>query len=460
MKRVMFLLITMVLLSSSAFAGSFVSGSTGVDGAFNPTTNTELQMPANGIFNFTTVNIPAGVTVTFKKNDANTPVYILATGDVTIVGSFNVDGKSGNAQYPGKGGPGGFDGGFGGVGSGGTGLGSGAGKQAVLGGSYPYGNGGGGAGFGTGGGSGQYCGCGGSAGGAGGTYGNSTLMPLIGGSGGGGGAGTWQACTGGAGGGGGGAILIASSATITVTGAINANGSGGRDSIVNDWCTGSGGGGSGGAIRLIANVIAGNGTISAAGAGGGYNGHDGGSGGLGRIRLETNSMVRTSGTNPAYVAGWPTTVFVANIPTIKITSIGGIAVPESPSGTFGTPDVMLPVTTTNPVAVGVSATNIPVGTTVAITSVPEYGSAVSATSTGLSGTFASSTATANMSISVNYKCILTATATFTVQTAMFYDGEKIEKVRVASKIGGDSEVVYITEKGREIPAEKLMASIK
>jgi len=57
----------MVLLSSSAFAGSFVSGSTGVDGAFNPTTNTELQMPANGIFNFTTVNIPAGVTVTFKK---------------------------------------------------------------------------------------------------------------------------------------------------------------------------------------------------------------------------------------------------------------------------------------------------------------------------------------------------------------------------------------------------------
>jgi hypothetical protein len=47
-----------------------------------PTENTILQLPSDGVFNFTTVDIPAGVTVTFSKNTTNTPVYILATGDV------------------------------------------------------------------------------------------------------------------------------------------------------------------------------------------------------------------------------------------------------------------------------------------------------------------------------------------------------------------------------------------
>ncbi|MFA4830267.1 MAG: hypothetical protein WC855_04345 [Thermodesulfovibrionales bacterium] len=42
---------------------------------------------------------------------------------------------------------------------------------------------------------------------------------------------------------------------------------------------------------------------------------------------------------------------------------------------------------------------------------------------------------------------------------MFYDGEKIEKVRVASNIGNASEVTCITESGKEIPAEKLMAKL-
>ena len=72
------------LVPTPTFA--FNSGSTGADGAFNPTTNTSLQMPASGVFNFTTVNIPFGVTVTFIRNAANTPVVILASGNVTITG--------------------------------------------------------------------------------------------------------------------------------------------------------------------------------------------------------------------------------------------------------------------------------------------------------------------------------------------------------------------------------------
>ena len=48
--------------------GSFSSGSTGADGAFNPTQSQTLQLPESGVFNFTTINIPAGVTIRFGRN--------------------------------------------------------------------------------------------------------------------------------------------------------------------------------------------------------------------------------------------------------------------------------------------------------------------------------------------------------------------------------------------------------
>ena len=75
-------------------AWSFTSGSTGADGPFNPTINTAVQLPPSGVLNYTTVNIPTGVTVTFLKNATNTPAVILATSDVTIAGSINFNGKN------------------------------------------------------------------------------------------------------------------------------------------------------------------------------------------------------------------------------------------------------------------------------------------------------------------------------------------------------------------------------
>src|SRR3989304_1149591 len=68
-------------------AQSFSSGSTGADGAFTPTGNTTRTLPPSGVFNFTTVNVPAGVTVTFTRNATNTPVTLLATGAVTVAGT-------------------------------------------------------------------------------------------------------------------------------------------------------------------------------------------------------------------------------------------------------------------------------------------------------------------------------------------------------------------------------------
>jgi hypothetical protein len=80
------------LVGGAAMAQTFNSGSTGADGALNPAANTTLALPASGVFNYTTVTIPAGVTVT--PNAGNTPVTILASGNVTIAGTIDVSGSA------------------------------------------------------------------------------------------------------------------------------------------------------------------------------------------------------------------------------------------------------------------------------------------------------------------------------------------------------------------------------
>ncbi len=467
-RRLIFIIaVALTFLGGYSLAHAFSSGSTGALGPFNPTTNTEVELPADGILNYTTVNIPTGVTVTFKKNAANTPVYLLATGDVTIAGTISVNGADGNGMWPGKGGPGGFDGGLGGTINtpGGKGFGPGGGNPGAVSTNsttYPSGSGGGGGGFSTSGGNGANNGTYAAGGTGGGTYGNTKIIPMIGGSGGGGGAGSASTTPanqhrGGAGAGGSGSILIASSGTITISGSITANG--GKAGNSSGSYGGGGGGGSGGAIKLMADTIAGEGTISVSGGAGGTGGlAGGGAGGTGMIRFEANTITRVANTTPQYTYSYPGTVFVTNVPTLKITAVGGLNVPANPTGRYGSPDVTLPPTTTNPVTVNISATNIPVGTTVTVTSAPEYGPSSSASGT-LSGTDTSSSASISITLSTTYQSILTASATFTIQTAMYWDEERIEKVRIASTVGGASETVYITETGREIKSAELMAKM-
>src|SRR5687768_5366568 len=96
-------------------AQSFNSGSTGAYGPINVTADTTLIPPPDGVFHCTTINIATGTKLKFQRNSLNTPIYLLATGNVTIAGEVNLDGSSGeNDPTPGRGGPGGFDGGFGG----------------------------------------------------------------------------------------------------------------------------------------------------------------------------------------------------------------------------------------------------------------------------------------------------------------------------------------------------------
>lgn len=441
--------------TGSAFAQAFDSGSTGADGAFNPTCTptpctVTVPLPETGVFNFTTINIPTGVTVKFTRNATNTPVTMFASGNVTIAGTVDLNGGAGASGTSGTtigpnggvGGPGGFDGGDGGDGiittGGGAGLGPGGGGGGISGNSS-----GAGGGFALAGSSGTG---GVPAGGA--AYGTPSLLPLIGGSGGGGGAVTSFGMTGGGGGGGGGAVLIASSGTLTFTGTLAAQGGTSGYSPYGAH----GGGGSGGAVRLVATTITGSGGSISVSGGYGYLL----SGSVGRIRIEAFTSTATINLTQTSSIAQPGVLALPNGLGLAITSVAGVATPTSPTGSFATPDITLPADTANPMTITLAASNIPLGTTVTVTVKPIDGSATTATSTPLGGTLEASTATASLTIATNQPSVISASATFTVAalpgaTPVYADGEKVERVRVAAILGGRSQVAYITASGRELP---------
>ena len=463
---------------------SFDSGSTGADGAFSPTVDTTLNMPADGIFNFTVVTIPSGVTVKFNKNSVNTPVTFLVSGDVTIDGVIDIrggdstevgaagDGNQGDDGLPGIGGPGGFDGGRGGapdsaIGS--AGLGPGAGNQSrgvnTTSSASGTGCGGSGAGYLNAGSNSQtftnsnstsFCDTNNERALGGQSYGVETLLPLIGGSGG-GGASAGDGFAGSGGGGGGGAILIAASGTVTVNGAINANG-GRSGNSAGSLAGGTGGGGSGGAIRIIATTLTGEGAITANGGSIGTitpnsGGSQGGAGSPGRIRLEADIYTRTAATSPAFSFAVPQDIFVAGLPNLRITSVAGIAVPASPTGDE---DVVLPETTPNPVTVEFATTGVPVGNTVDLTVTPSSGPVVTVTSPAITGTEAAGVTSVSVDIP-DGPSVLSAEVSFTVTVAMneqfdysrFAKGEPVKRIRLSVDPTLGSLTTLITAAGNE-----------
>lgn len=92
------------------------TGSDGHDGALNPTSNRVINMAdhPDGIYHYTSVNIPANVTVTFIPNAKNTPVVWLVQGSAVIAGTVSFSGLDSSSATGGKGGPGGYAGGTGG----------------------------------------------------------------------------------------------------------------------------------------------------------------------------------------------------------------------------------------------------------------------------------------------------------------------------------------------------------
>ncbi len=346
-----------VALGSLVASAALNVPSDGSDGVLNITANTEIDLSqavtgtwsddnsANAgkgiydplkwavVFKYSSVTIAAGATVTFKNHPSRAPVVWLVSGDATINGTVSLDGQ-GFVVSPAlaEPGPGGFRGGQGYFAFGataGAGFGPGGGKIPAW---YALGAGGS---YGS---PGEY----GPA-----TYGNPSLIPLVGGSGGGGeSTGSYADSPYISGGGGGGAILVASGGNLTVSGEIRANGG----TAHQGYDTGSG---SGGGIRLIGHTLSGSGIVQALGGVGRL------PGGLGRIRLE-----RVDNTSTLQVTPDPSIVPLAdgstpqlwmpdNGPTVRIVSIGGKAPPDDPRAEFGAigADVVLPQVTTTPVVI-------------------------------------------------------------------------------------------------------------
>jgi len=456
-----------LLFAASSVRAQFSSGSTGADGALNPTSNVTITLPPSGVLNYTTINIPQNVVVRFTRNALNTPVTILAQGNVSITGQLLVAGDSSNGRLAGLGGPGGFRGGIGGTyldspgGTAGDGPGGGSGGSSSV--TNGVG-GGGGAGFFQKGLDGKSFN--GGTGGQGGVrYGTKTLLPLIGGSGGGGGGVNANSQNlGGGGGGGGGAILLASSTTIFFgigTGGVPAgiNAAGGHG-FANGLAVIDGGGGSGGAIRVVANTISGTPCFDV-NRGDGQLGDSFSDAALGMVRVEAFNLsgVSISCSTSVVTLGQPNPVTISNPPTLRIASVGGVAAPATPTGLINAPpDIVVPTSVPNPVSVVVNGTNLPSGTAIQVKLTPETGDPTTVAGT-LTGSTASSTATVNLNLPSGGVSVIRATVTLDVLVALgkptFINGEKVEKVEVASSFGGASEVVYITRSGRRIPISEL-----
>jgi len=301
------LLTTLVLFGgiSTAFA-QLIIPSDGSDGTFSPAANIEVDLSqavtgtwsddntANTgkgiydatkwaiVFKYASINVPVGVTVTFKNHPSHAPVVWLVQGGVDIAGTVSVNGKAAvtgtDALMPVEPGPGGFRGAASGAPGNGSGYGPGGGSSGAHASGYDT------------------------------IYGNPQILPLIGGSGG-GGLNPYS------GAGGGGAILIAASTTIQVTGGITAL----PGVKVYDA-------GTGGAIKLIANAVTGTGNLNA--------GNPDSYAGNGRLRIEANILSATLTSNPPTIAVAPGTTPIifqsATSPTVKIISVDGINSPADP----------------------------------------------------------------------------------------------------------------------------------
>src|SRR2546430_13778595 len=81
----------------------FDSGSDGSYGPLDITANTTLDLPPDGILKCTTITIASGATLKFNRNALNTPVYLLATGNVTLDGTIDVSGGSPTRTTAGQG---------------------------------------------------------------------------------------------------------------------------------------------------------------------------------------------------------------------------------------------------------------------------------------------------------------------------------------------------------------------
>lgn len=394
------LMAAMILLLPFLLKADITVPSDGSDGDFAPTESIEIDLgeastaawntpsPVAGkgvydaeqwavVFKYASVIIPVGVKVTFKNHPSKAPVVWLVDGPVVIAGEVNLDGELGgfssrDRTEPARGGPGGFRGGLGVLGAGirqGGGFGPGRLKDTDRSTSGAYSQGVGDV----------------NLQGRGYVYGNSSIVPLIGGSG-----GSGSEFTGSAGGGGAGAILVASRSMIDLRGRLSAK----TERDPNAFS------GAGGAIRLMADIISGSGTI---------NTYGGETGSPGRIRIEANHFeasltlipetIVVPPANPPRI--WPETDF----PKARVVSVDAVAVPADPRSDLAPTGADLTLQTTGPREVVVETRNMATTASVKVMLIPLRGRPVVVDAVHQAGDVTLSTWTAQVDIPTGFAAV-------------------------------------------------------
>jgi hypothetical protein len=205
-----------------------------------------------------------------------------------------------------------------------------------------------------------------------------------------------------------------------------------------------GGAGSGGSLRLAAPTITGSSNLLL---------------GNGILRVEGNASVFSGfiDTVRGTVLSAPQPAIPAGFPTLRITSVGGIAVGPNPTGSISTPDVTFPTAPTGPVTVNLAASNIPTtpAKVVTVRANPLIGTPTAAESTPLAGSLQNSTASASLPTIPAGAGVITAVTTFPVTSAMLdrlppLPGMKPTLIEVTADASGTSRMFVIGEDSKRV----------
>lgn len=241
--------------------------------------------------------------------------------------------------------------------------------------------------------------------------------------------------------GGGGAITMASSSSITVSGSIKADsGSGCQTS------------GAAGAIRIVANAI----NVSTGVA-------PNFSASIVRLEAPTGAVTYTGYGTPPVIATINPEITPSHPPLIDIDSVGGYQVPSYSGSSFTTIDLLLPTQLRDPIPVHVHATNVPVGSSVTVSFSGSNGA--TSTTAPLSGSNASSTATVNVSglnrSSVTY---LFASVTFDaslISANLPQSGpDAVSKIQLATAPAKKTTYRFFRRDGSEISSRNIPSELR
>ena len=152
-----------------------------------------------------------------------------------------------------------------------------------------------------------------------------------------------------------------------------------------------------------------------------------------------------------------------NLPRLRISSVGGVSVSDTPVGVTGIVEVQLPTTNppTNPMAVVVAATSIPDGTAITVSLKGTAGPETTATGT-LATAAGATTASVNMTVPSGTSFVQAFSATFTLSAELqgafpLFNGEKL--MRAAVEFDGERDHTYFfTASGKRVSAETLLAA--